>query len=133
MAAIGCACYQLGVASLVAVQHSVCNLLRSLFHALHVAQLGTLFDPQKQHTMRAKKDYFSILHKFISWRADHEIDKDYVITLNELKEVIEKDVEEYFNVCAYGTNSLTDDDRPTECRSSSLQYWKKAISYFMPN
>ena len=83
--------------------------------------------------MGAQKEYSAILRAFMAWRADHEIARDHVFTQNELKEVTAQDVEEYFNVRAYGTISPTQDDRPTKCRSSSLQHWKKAISYFMPN
>ena len=37
------------------------------------------------------------------------------------------------NIKTFGTPNPTNDVNPTECRSSSLEYWKKAISFFMPN
>ena len=38
----------------------------------------------------------------------------------------------YFNFKAYGTPEPEENDFPKLCRSSTLLYQKKAISYFMP-
>ena len=39
----------------------------------------------------------------------------------------------WMNLKAFGTPNPENDVNLTECRSSSLEYWKKAISLFMPN
>jgi hypothetical protein len=42
-------------------------------------------------------------------------------------------VQQFFNLLAYGKTHPTPDDRPTLCRHSTLDQYKKAISYFHPN
>jgi hypothetical protein len=39
------------------------------------------------------------------------------------------DVLRWMNLKKFGTPDLANDANPTECRSSSLEYWKKAISF----
>jgi len=80
-----------------------------------------------------EKKYKPCLVSFMKYRDGVEYDKHHEFAQEELSEVTADDLCSYFNYRAYGTPTPTDDDRPTECRSNSLQYWKKAISYFMPN
>ena len=58
--------------------------------------------------------------------------KDHEFTQEQLLTVAPEDVVRWFNLKAYGTVTPVGVD-PTECRSSSLMYWKKALSSFMPN
>lgn len=77
--------------------------------------------------------YRRILVAFMKYNDDMEYSDDHVFTPQDLGAVTAKDLVEYFNFRAYGTHTPTEDDRPINVRSSSLLYWKKAISYFMPN
>ena len=49
-----------------------------------------------------------------------------------LLQITPKHIVEYFNFRAYGVREPTEDDRPTQARSSTLMYTKKALSKFMP-
>ena len=52
---------------------------------------------------------------------------------NELLQVTPEHVSRYLKYRAYGTADPGADVMPNKCRSSSLMYWKKALSYCMPN
>lgn len=39
----------------------------------------------------------------------------------------------WFIITAYGLENPPDNSNPNGCRSSTLKYWKKAISSFMPH
>jgi hypothetical protein len=43
------------------------------------------------------------------------------------------DISKWFKLRAYGSTDADEDARPLGCRSTSLLFWKKAISFFMPN
>jgi hypothetical protein len=51
----------------------------------------------------------------------------------ELNAITDQDVCNYFHFCAFGMPNPNDDDYPTYCRSTTLEFDKKAISYFIPN
>ena len=57
---------------------------------------------------------------------------DDEFTQDRLLEITDADVVRYFNFKAYGVQEPGEDDYPTLCRSNTLFYHKKAVSYFMP-
>jgi hypothetical protein len=66
----------------------------------------------------------------------HEVDaceKDHVFSQDELVALTPSDIKRWMCVKACGMPEPGPDDHPTECRSSSIEFWKKAISSFMPN
>ena len=79
--------------------------------------------------------YHGVLSSFMTYL--HERNPPYDIHHNftdeELNQIVPVDIVNYFNLRAYGTENPTEGDRPTETRSNSLKYWKKALSAFMPN
>lgn len=62
-----------------------------------------------------------------------DYNKDVVFSVERLSTVTLEEIVAYFNYRAYGTATLSENDNPTLTRSTSLYYWKKAISYHMPN
>ena len=58
-------------------------------------------------------------------------DKTY--TKGELRALTPDDVLHWMNLKAFGLTDPPTDANPTLARSSSLAFWKKAISFFMPN
>ena len=51
----------------------------------------------------------------------------------QLLRITDKDVYEWLVFKEYNTCDPTSEDNPTNCRCNTLQYAKKALSYFMPN
>ena len=64
---------------------------------------------------------------------DTNYSKDHQFTEEELFALHPEHVFAYFCQTAYGTSTPLETDRPTKCRSSTLEFAKKAISSFMPN
>jgi len=77
--------------------------------------------------------YKNTLVAFMSSRDQHQYNKEHVFTQEQLSAVTADDMLAWFNLKSYGTPTPTLDDRPMNCRSNSLKYWKKALSHFMPN
>ena len=77
--------------------------------------------------------YKSVLVRFMSFRNDEEYDKNYEFTQEELGAATPIDVKRYMCHRAYGMTDPGAADFPIHARSSSLAFWKKAISHFMPN
>jgi hypothetical protein len=75
--------------------------------------------------------YKVILVCFMSFLKEHKYDKDY--EFSQLGEVSPIDDKTYMCYRAYGTAEPGPDDQPLPVRSSSLFFWKKTISHFMPN
>ena len=85
--------------------------------------------------MPAPKTYKSALFQFITFLEGitYSPDDDTVsFTSERLASITADDVVRYFNFKAYGTPEPRVNDLPKKCRSSTLSYHKKAISYFMP-
>ena len=59
--------------------------------------------------------------------------REYKFSQEELLQLKPEHIYAYMAMQVYGTPNPTDDDNPTLGRSSSLEYCKKAISFFMPN
>jgi hypothetical protein len=64
---------------------------------------------------------------------DEEYDKEHVFSQDELAPLTPADVLRWMCQQAYGTPEPGPDANPTHARSSTLMFWKKAISFFMPN
>ena len=65
----------------------------------------------------------------------HGIDygRDHTYTKGELRALTPLDVLRWMNVKTFGDPDPAVDANPTSARSNSLEYYKKAISHFMPN
>ena len=59
--------------------------------------------------------------------------KDHPFVQDELAPLTPDDIARWMCQKAYDTPEPDPHANPTQARSSSLHYWKKAISYFMPN
>ena len=62
-----------------------------------------------------------------------EYDEEHDFSIQELGRITPHDVYRWLAFKAYGNEDPGPDDKPTRARSDSLMYWKKALSYFMPN
>ena len=83
--------------------------------------------------MPATNDYKPTLIKLMSFVHNAEYDKHHVFSQDELASLTPVDVQRWMCLQAYGTPDPLPDANPYEARSSSLEYWKKAISSFIPN
>jgi hypothetical protein len=83
--------------------------------------------------MVGKNDYHAMhtLIHFMIFTNGHAYAKDRQSVQDELAPLIPDDVARWMCQKAYGTPEP--DANPAQARSSSLEYWKKAISYYMPN
>ena len=77
--------------------------------------------------------YKSVLIAMMSYRDGIEYSKSYEFSPEELGEVTPEDVYKWMAMKVYGHPDPNNDDNPTHGWSSSLEYYKKALSYFMPN
>ena len=59
-------------------------------------------------------------------------DDTVTFSAERLASITADDIVRYFNFKAYGTPEPAVNDFPKLCRSSTLAFQKKAISYFMP-
>ena len=75
------------------------------------------------------------MHKFMEFAHGFETyEKGKVFTRAELEEITPATVKEYLCYCAYGDpHPNYDHDFPSKCRATTLEQYKKSISYFMPN
>ena len=81
----------------------------------------------------APHTYKGVLAQFMSfhWNTLHMADHEF--SWEELTELTAQDVSDWMNYHAFGNTIPTEDDNPIHARSSSMYYWKKALSHFMPN
>jgi len=80
-----------------------------------------------------KDVYKKYLVEFMSFKDDAAYDEDHEFTQNELGQITPQQLKRWMCLKVFGDPDPGAGDRPTEGRSSSLEYYKKAISYFMPN
>jgi hypothetical protein len=64
---------------------------------------------------------------------DQEYENDYDFSNEELGAIKPSDVKRYMEKRAYGVENPPDHVNPNLARSTSVEFWKKAISYYMPN
>ena len=58
---------------------------------------------------------------------------DKTFTSDELATLQPEDVYGWMCTKAYGKPNPVQGDNPRDCRASTLEYWKKIVSYFMPS
>jgi hypothetical protein len=89
--------------------------------------------PAGQSAHNTKKYRPSLTALMRHKHPDRFIDNDTIFSVEELGAVTPLDVYSFFCDKAYGKPDPDGDDRPTLCRSSTIEFHKKAISNFMPN
>jgi len=77
--------------------------------------------------------YRNVLNEFMSFRDSTVYAKDCVYADSVLGGITPAQLKRFFELKAFGVADPPPKTTPTECRSSSLQFYKKAISYYMPN
>jgi hypothetical protein len=70
--------------------------------------------------------HFMTFMNGIAYAKDHQFIQDTLASLTP------DDLARWMCQKAYGTPEPNPDANPTQARSSSLHYWKKAISYYIP-
>ena len=80
-----------------------------------------------------KARYKIHLVKLYNHAFDSALTKDHEFTNEELFAIKPHHVYAHFANMAYGVPSPSETDHPTQCRSSTLEFAKKAVSSFMPN
>ena len=79
------------------------------------------------------KEYRSWFLKCMNYSFGTSHPKDYDFTTEELLELKPEHIYAFMANQVYGKPNPSDDDKPLNGRSSTLEYMKKAISFFMPN
>ena len=82
-----------------------------------------------------RNNYYSEIAQFMSFMDGIEYprnDNSHVFPQERLLEITDIDVVSYFNFKAYHNANPSPSDQPIYCRSSTLEYKKKAISSFLP-
>ena len=82
---------------------------------------------------KPKNDYKNILVIFMDFIHDAEHEYDYQVTSQELCTITPQDVKWFFCLKAFGNPDPPADANPMHCRCSTLEYYKKALSSYMPN
>jgi hypothetical protein len=78
------------------------------------------------------KLYKSTLDNLMSYIEHRDFARDYVYNDAELCVITPQHILEWMNMKTFGIPNPPVDANPISARSSSLQYWKKAISFFTP-
>jgi hypothetical protein len=91
----------------------------------------TTHTAKSKHHGRGKNDYHATLIHFMTFTNGIAYAKDHQFVQDELAPLTLDDVARRMCQKAYVTPDP--DANPTQARSLSLEYWKKAISYYMPN
>ena len=78
-----------------------------------------------------RRTYHRILVTFMEYKNSVEYEADKTFAVEEIRTIHPDDIFKWFCFKAYGTENPGDDDNPTLARSTTLEYYKKAISYFM--
>ena len=76
--------------------------------------------------------YLSVLLKLVGYLDNVTYPKGTEISRERLSELTPTHLMRWFNHITFGTETPTEDSRPTG-RSTSIEFRKKALSYFMPN
>ncbi len=95
---------------------------------------GLLHDSKHTTSIMTEKTYHSVLiHLMTFVNPGEAYNKDHVFTQAKLAPLTPVDVRRWMCQRAYGTPEPGPAANPTEAQSSSLSFWKKPISFFMPN
>ena len=82
-----------------------------------------------------RNNYYSEIAQFMSFMDGIEYPRNensHVFPQERLLEITDLDVVSYFNFKAYHNANPSSSDQPIYCRSSTLEYKKKAISSYLP-
>ena len=79
------------------------------------------------------KRYKPVLFSFMGHMNGQQYDAKYNFILEEFLAINPDAVARYMIFKAYGTEEPAPDARSNGRRSSSLYYWKKTLSFYMPN
>ena len=79
------------------------------------------------------KRYWSTLLSLMSLKDGVMYNRDHTFTDEHLLTLTPDDIVEFFNLKVYGTPHPDANAMPKYGRSTSLESYKKHISYFMPN
>ena len=74
----------------------------------------------------------AVLVKLMSWLFNHEYEENQQFSREQLSAVSATDIVNYFKFRCYDTLDPEENAVPV-VRNSALKFWKKSISYFMPN
>jgi len=88
---------------------------------------------QNPNEPTAIKQYRSVLRQLMSHKNSTNYCDNYEFSDAELGDVKPDDIYRWVCWKAYHKYDPGPRDRPLHARSSSLEFWKKTISYFMPN
>ena len=102
----------------VAVAVALLSLTRSLFTV-----------PSQ---MAPPTQYSSVLLRLINYLDNTELPKGTEISRERISQLTPKDLMRWFNMQVFTTETPRDDAKPV-ARSTSVEFWKKALSYFMTN
>ena len=83
--------------------------------------------------MPPQPSYQATLVALLSYLDNVAYDKDQVFSQERLAQITPADILRWMNVKCFGVQNPPLDANPIGCRSTSIMYWKKAISHFMPN
>lgn len=86
--------------------------------------------PQLQGTAVMNK---ATVDSFLSFVHNRQYTLQKTYTKAELRALTPQHVLQWMNLKAFGVIDPPNDANPTFARSNSLAFWKKAISFFMPN
>ena len=77
--------------------------------------------------------YHAVLVEFMEYKNATTYAADKTFTSEELLTIVPQDIRKWMAFCLLGKEDPSDTDNPIYARSSSLTFWKKSISCFMPN
>lgn len=84
-------------------------------------------------TPKSAKCYFTHLCQCMSLKDGVIYSRDHIFENHHLLTLTPRDICNYFNLKAFGTENPNEEATSKHGRSSSLMFYKKSISYFMPN
>ena len=84
-------------------------------------------------TPKYAKGYFIHLRNCMGLKDGTVYKKDHVFSKDHLLTLTPEDIVCYFNIKVFGTIQPDEDTLPKLGRSTSLCFYKKSLSYFMPN
>lgn len=80
-----------------------------------------------------QRKYKNVLVLFLSNLHDVAYDQDTEFDADVMTAITDTNIVDWFQLKAFGNAVIDDDDVPNMCRSSTLYFYKKSISAFIPN
>jgi hypothetical protein len=81
----------------------------------------------------ALRAYQNTLVSLLSFLDGHKYHKDTLFLQDHLSAITAENILKWMNLKAFGSINPGPDANPTGCRSSTILFWKKSISFFIPN